>query len=299
MNSKLTEIKTNSDLKIGFHVSIAGSIDKAVDRAVKLSCTTFQVFTRSPRSWRFKELNPEACQAFITKRQAAKLQPVFAHMPYLPNLSSSDEDIYRKSVNTLTEELKRCSCLNIPYLITHCGSHKGKGADVGREQICNALEQAYKEYPTSAQVLLENTGGGKSSMGNTFEDLERILDCLGSNVNRKVGICLDTCHAFVAGYELRTPKAIENLVHKIAELGLDRLKVIHANDSMSDKGSRLDRHQHIGEGYIGMEGFKAILHHPDLRNLPFILETPRTSYEDDLRNLQTMQKLYSLKRNNR
>ena len=110
-----------------------------------------------------------------------------------------------------------------------------------------------------------------------------------------MGICLDTCHAFVAGYELRTPKAIENLVHKIAELGLDKLKIIHANDAKHEKGSRRDQHEHIGQGHIGMDGFKAILHHPALRNLPFILETPRTSYEDDLRNLHTMQKLFTEK----
>ncbi|MFX0092503.1 MAG: deoxyribonuclease IV [Candidatus Hodarchaeota archaeon] len=283
------------ELKIGFHVSIAGSIDKAVDRAIKLGCTTFQIFTRSPRSWKFKELDPKSRQSFIIKRQTSKIAPVFAHMPYLPNLSSPESEIYQKSVQALVEELKRCTCLKIPFLITHCGSHKGQGIDKGLQQICNALETAYEQCQTTTQILLENTGGGKASMGNTFEDLKAIIDNLEPNVNRKVGICLDTCHAFVAGYELRTLESIETLVTEISELGLNRLKVIHANDAKFKKGSRRDQHEHIGKGHIEIEGFRSILQHPVLKTLPFILETPRTSDEDDFRNLRTMQELYRAK----
>jgi len=279
--------------KIGFHVSIAGGIYKAVDRALKIGCKTFQIFTRSPRSWAFKDLDVDASKVFIKKRQDANIEPVFAHMPYLSNLSSPEDEIYQKSVQALIEELKRCTALNIPFLVTHCGSHRGKGFEVGLRQFCNALEDAYKQSQSKTQILLENTGGSKTSMGNSFKDLRRIIESLNNSIVQMIGVCFDTCHAFVAGYELRTIEAVDKLVNKIIEMiGSDRLKLIHANDAKFEKGSHRDRHEHIGEGHIGLKGFSAILNNPVLRELPFILETPRKSLQDDLRNLATMQSLY-------
>ena len=279
--------------KVGFHVSIAGGIDKAVDRALKLSCTTFQIFTRNPRSWTSKNLDIDVSHAFIEKRQDAKIDLVFSHMPYLSNLSSPEDEIYQKSVQTLIEELKRCTALNIPFLVTHCGSHRGKGFEVGLRQICNALEVAYKQSKSKTQILLENTGGGKMSMGNSFKDLSRIIESLNGSTAQMIGVCFDTCHAFVAGYELRTFKAVDKLVNKIADIiGSERLKLIHANDAKYKKGSHRDRHEHIGEGYIGLNGFRAMLDNPVLRKLPIILETPRRSIQDDVKNLLTMHTLY-------
>jgi deoxyribonuclease-4 len=279
--------------RIGFHVSIAGGIDKAVDRALEIGCTTFQIFTRNPRSWKFKNLDAEVSQTFINKRQDAKIDPVFAHMPYLPNISSPDDEIYHKSVQTLINELKRCKTLNIPFLVTHCGSHRGKGFEVGLGQICNALEEAYKQSRSKTQILLEHTGGGKTSMGTNFKDLKRIIESLNTSTAQMIGICFDTCHAFVAGYELRTSEAVNKLVNKIEKvIGLDRLKLIHANDAKYGIGSHRDQHEHIGEGTIGLKGFEAILYNSVLRELPFILETPRRSIQDDLRNLLTMQTLH-------
>jgi deoxyribonuclease-4 len=287
--------------KIGFHVSIASGIDKAVDRALKIGCTTFQIFTRNPRSWIFKKIDPDVSQAFINKRQDAKIDPVFSHMPYLANLSSPEDEIYQKSVQALIEELRRCNALKIPFIVTHCGSHRGKGFEVGLEQICNALEKAYKKSQSNVQILLENTGGSKTSMGSSFKDLRRIIESLNNPISQMIGLCFDTCHAFVSGYELREPKEVDTLVLEILDtIGPDRLKLIHANDAKYKKGSHRDRHEHIGEGHIGISGFKAILSNPVLRKLPWILETPRRSLEDDLKNLRTMQKLYqnSIKRIN-
>ncbi len=218
-------------------------------------------------------------------------------MPYLANLSSPDDEIYQKSVQALIEELKRCNALNIPFIVTHCGSHRGKGFEVGLKQICNALEEAYEQSQSKVQILLENTGGSKTSMGNNFKDLRRIIESLNNSTNQMIGLCFDTCHAFVSGYELREPEEVDKLVFEILEtIGEDRLKLIHANDAKYKKGSHRDRHEHIGEGHFGIKGFKAILNNPVLRKLPWILETPRRSLEDDLKNLSIMQKLYQASR---
>lgn len=279
--------------KIGFHVSIAGGIDKSVDRALKIGCTTFQIFTRSPRSWIFKELDTKTSSAFVRKRKTAKIDPVFAHMPYLPNLSSSEDGIYQKSVETLIVELRRCDTLNIPYLVTHCGSHKGKGFEIGLRQICNAIEVAYEQSKSRTQLLLENTGSSKASMGNNFSELKRIVESLNNSTSQMIGLCFDTCHAFVSGYELRESKEVDKLVLEILDaFGPDSLKLIHANDAKYKKGSHRDRHEHIGKGYIGLKGFTSILTNPVLRKIPWILETPRRSIGDDLKNLSTMKKLY-------
>jgi deoxyribonuclease-4 len=291
MNSELNT--KEKSFKIGFHVSIAGGIDKAVDRALKIGCTTFQIFTRNPRSWIFKELDPDVSLSFINKRKDAKIDPVFAHMPYLANLSSPDDEIYQKSVEALIEELKRCSALNIPFIVTHCGSHRGKGFEIGLEQICNAIEEAYEQSQSKVQILLENTGGSKTSMGSSLKDLKRIIESLKNPISQMIGLCFDTCHAFVSGYELRKAEEVDKIVLEILEtIGPDRLKLIHANDAKYEKGSHRDRHEHIGEGHIGAKGFKVILDNPMLRKLPWILETPRRSLEDDLKNLSKMQRLY-------
>ncbi len=279
--------------KIGFHVSIAGGIDKSVDRALKIGCSTFQIFTRNPRSWIFKELDTNVSKAFVNRCKDANIDLKFAHMPYLPNISSPEDEIYQKSVQALIDELKRCDALNIPYLVTHCGSHKGKGFEIGLRQICNAIEAAYEQSKSKTQLLLENTGSSKASMGNNFDELRRIVESLSNPTSQMIGLCFDTCHAFVTGYELRESNEVNKLVFEILEtLGQDRLKLIHANDAKYKRGSHRDRHEHIGEGHIGIKGFKAILDNPVLRSLPFILETPRRNEQDDLKNLLTMRKLY-------
>ncbi len=278
-------------LRIGVHVSITGSIDKAVERAVERGCNTFQIFTRSPRGWKFKAIPEENVSLFIEKNTEAKLTPVVAHMPYLPNLASSKSDNYGKSLDTLISELQRCEQLKIPYLVTHLGSHLGEGYEIGLKNILNAIDHALSQVDNKVMLLLENTAGTKNSMGSTFEEIQAIIESVAHHQER-VGVCFDTAHGFAAGYDLRTEEAVQDTITKLDEIiGLKMLKVIHANDSKGDLASHIDRHEHIGLGYIGETGFKALLHHKSLRDLPFIMETPIDDRRDDIGNIQKLREL--------
>ncbi|MHC1564828.1 MAG: deoxyribonuclease IV [Candidatus Syntropharchaeales archaeon] len=277
-------------VQVGFHVSIAGSIDKAVDRAVAAGCDTFQIFSRNPRGWRMKELSEPAVEKFIEKVKRSGIYPPVDHMPYLPNLASPDEHIYRKSLDALIHELGRCEALEIPFLVTHLGSHRGSGLANGYQRIADAINRAFTEVENDVILLLENTAGTKNSVGGFFEDIRAIMDRV-DNIER-IGICFDTCHAFVAGYEIRTKESLKaTLEHFDAVVGLEKLKLIHLNDAKGDLGSKLDRHEHIGLGYIGEEGFRVILQNPHLKNLPMILETPVDERCDDLGNIRKVREL--------
>jgi deoxyribonuclease-4 len=276
-------------LKVGFHVSIYGSIDQAVDRAVELDCNTFQIFTRNPRQWKPAKLTLEAIKAFSDKVKSHNIKPVFAHMPYLPNLASPKDNVYTKSIETLKTELERCGRLEIPYLVTHLGSHVGAGKQAGFMRIINGINQAFNATGGGVILLLENTAGTKNSMGSTFEDIQYIIKQL---IHQKsVGICFDTSHAFAAGYDLRTADSIEETIRKIDEvIGLEKLKLVHLNDSKGDLNSRIDRHEHIGLGKIGEEGFRNILG-SRLGSMPLILETPVDSRRNDVDNLRKVKDL--------
>ncbi len=277
-------------MKVGVHVSISGSIDLAVDRALERKCDTFQIFTRNPRGWKFKDLSEGDVKNFTRKLADSEIMPAVAHMPYLPNLASSKEDVYEKSVETLTAEVHRCGLLKIPYLVTHLGSHLGAGMDVGFRRIVNACNKALSEVKNNAIILLENTAGTKNSMGGTFEDIQYIIDRVEQK--SRIAVCFDTCHAFAAGYELRNEDALnETLEHFDEVLGLGLLNVVHLNDSKGDLGSRIDRHEHIGLGFIGEEGFKTILRNETIRRLPLILETPIDKRRDDYGNLKKVREL--------
>ena len=276
-------------VKLGFHVSIAGSIDRAVDRVVELSCNTFQLFTRNPRQWKPKELTRAVTDAFVEKVTKNHMSPIFDHMPYLPNLASPKKDVYERSIETLVSELERCRRLEIPYLVTHLGSHLGAGVSVGFERLVNAIDQALMRADNNINLLLENTAGTMNSMGRSFEDLYRIIDRLDRP--EQVGVCLDTCHAFAAGYDLRTQLAVEEVVNQLdATVGIDQVKLVHLNDSIGDLNSHIDRHEHIGLGKIGEEGFKNVLH-SRLGLLPLILETPKDARRSDLENLRKVEAL--------
>ncbi|MFA5365302.1 MAG: deoxyribonuclease IV, partial [Candidatus Bathyarchaeia archaeon] len=189
-------------MKVGFHVSIQGSVDMAVDRTLILGCTTFQIFTRSPRQWNTPELTQQEIQAFKEKIMVSQLNPVFVHMPYLPNLASPRDDVYQKSVEALTVELDRCNQLKIPYLVTHLGSHVSAGMENGFARLINGISSALDNAQKGTMLLLENTAGTKNSMGSSFEEIQKILTNLP--YPERVGVCFDTSHAFAAGYDLRT-----------------------------------------------------------------------------------------------
>lgn len=249
------------------------------------------MFTRNPRGWKFSKLNPDEVAEFRRRTNAFGLIPVVTHMPYLPNLSSPRKIIYNKSVKSLTAEMRRCADLGIPYVVTHLGSHLGKGVEIGLERIVSAVNTAISENVSNeVMLLLENTAGTKNSMGSSFEDVKNILD--GIEQENRVGLCFDTAHAFAAGYDLRTIEAVNGTLREFDKvLGIERLKVIHLNDSKGELGSGRDRHEHIGLGYIGENGFSSFLKHPTVKDLPLILETPIDERRDEAGNIRKVREL--------
>ncbi|MFZ1898803.1 deoxyribonuclease IV [Methanoregula sp.] len=276
-------------VKVGVHVSIAGSLDLAVDRAKDAGCDVFQMFSRNPRGWGFKPLSENDCALFRQKIKTTGLLPV-DHMPYLPNLASPKNEIWEKSVQTLQAELDRCGRLGIPYLVTHLGHHLGDGIAGGRTRVIKAVNRTLAGSDNAVMLLLENTAGEKNSVGSSFEHIRAIID--GIEKSDRIGICFDTCHAFAAGYELRTKEGLEATLGQLdGTLGIGRLKVIHVNDTKGDLGSGLDRHEHIGMGFIGEEGFRHILHHPVFAPLPLVCETPVDDRRDDRGNIGKVREL--------
>jgi len=274
-------------LNVGTHVSIAGSLDRAILRAAEIGCTTFQIFTRNPRGWAFSPIPQEERGAFAEGLRRTGLSPVVDHMPYLPNLASPTPEVYEKSVATFKAELLRCDMLGIPYLVTHLGSHLGTGMDAGRGRIVSALDEAIA-LKTRCMVLLENTAGQRNSLGTTFGDLLAIIEKAASP--GRIGVCLDTCHAFAAGYDVKT-KFSEVLDELDSAVGIGRLKVMHMNDATGGLGSHLDRHYHIGLGEIGEDGFRNILADERIHALPLIMETPIDERRDDRGNIEKLHEL--------
>ncbi|MXY37335.1 MAG: deoxyribonuclease IV [Cenarchaeum sp. SB0678_bin_8] len=275
-------------MKIGCHVSISGSIDMAVDRAVERGCTAFQIFSRNPRGWRAKAISESESTLFHKKVASSGIDKdaVCVHMPYLPNLAGSNDEPYKKSVNTLKDEVERCNQLGIQYLVTHLGSHLGAGTEAGIRRLIEAYTVA-AEVDKNVIILLENMAGQKNSIGYKFEELARILNQL--EPNGRFGVCLDTCHAFVAGYDLRTREAASQTLEEFDGIvGYDRLKVLHLNDARGGLGSNLDRHYHIGLGNIGTEGLKEVVNIVDQHNIPIILETPIDDTRTDIENIQAV-----------
>jgi len=278
-------------MRIGFHVSISGSIDLSVDRAKEMGCTSFQMFTRNPRSWKAKPLESQEVEAFRIKLKSSGIRPVFSHMPYIPNLASTNEEIYRKSVETLIEETERCRTLGIPYIVTHLGSHTGAGKEKGKAQLVHALGLATDE--DGPIVLMENGSGSGGHMGSTFEDIQDIINAVG---NSKICICLDTCHAYAAGYDIANDEGLKKTLKNIRKtIGFNRLKLIHLNDSAGELSSGIDHHEHIGLGKIGEEGFKLILN-SQLCKRPLIMETPVDDRRNDIENMRKVLEMAGLSR---
>ena len=273
-------------MQIGCHVSISGSIDKSVDNAVERECSAFQIFTRNPRGWHAKELTKDDIDNFKLKLKSSKIDrlAICAHMPYLPNLATPKDEGFEKSVKTLVGEVERCAQLGIPYLVTHLGSHLGTGEEAGIKKLVKGLTEAGKTK-NDVMILLENTAGQKNSVGSNFEQLGEIFKQL--KPAKKFGVCLDTCHAFVAGYDLKTK---ENVKKTFAEfdkyVGIDHLKILHLNDARGVLGCNLDRHYHLGLGGIGIEGISSVVKFANKKNIPIILETPIDDDRDDFENVR-------------
>ena len=278
-------------MQIGAHVSISGSIDMAVDNAVERECSAFQIFTRNPRSWFAKDLDKKDITHFKEKLEASKIDRLAttAHMPYLPNLSSPEIDSYNKSIKVMIKEVERCHMLGIPFLVTHLGSHKGTGEEKGIQRLVNALNKV-AETKSDVIILLENTAGQKNSVGSNFEQLNEIFS--KCNPSMKFGVCLDTCHAFAAGYDLRDKKSVSTTLKKFEEtVGFENLKILHLNDSKGELDAKLDRHEHIGMGQIGEEGMSEVIKNMNKKQIPIILETPIDDRRDDFGNIEKAKSL--------
>jgi len=271
-------------MKIGFHLSIGGSIDRVVDRAVEMGCNTLQMFSRNPRGWRSRKLDSEAAKSFRVKLKESEIWPVFIHTSYLLNLASPKVDVYLKSAEVLKDELSRAAALTVPYVVTHLGSHLGHGKKAGFKRIVDAINGSFSAVENKVVLLLENTAGTRNSMGSSFEDIEYIASRIEDR--KRVGVCFDTCHAFATGYDLVSRGAVEHTLQRFGDIiGLENLKLVHLNDCKGGLGSKLDRHEHIGMGKIGERGFRNILK-SRLGQLPLILETPVDERRSDVENLR-------------
>lgn len=285
--------------RIGFHVSIAGGIQNSVTNAVDIGCTAFQIFTRSPRQWHSKDLADSDVELFKTnlKNSGISKNSVAVHMPFLVNLSGPDSELYEKSVYSFTNELIRTSKLGIEYLVIDLGSDMGLGKDNGINQILKSCQKAVDDFKSAYQkkldvtVLLQNGWGPRNNLGIRLEELREILDKLPTE---GYGICLDTCHAFVSGYDLRTTDTCLKFIEEFDKtVGLDTIKFIHLNDSKMEIGSYFDSHEYIGLGKIGVEGLKTIINHKSLRDLPMVMQIPYMSIEDQSEKLKDVRKLRS------
>jgi deoxyribonuclease-4 len=275
---------------LGFHVSISESIDLAVDRALEIGCTTFQIFTRNPRGWAFKPLDPEQARLFREKRKKAAFEKVVAHMPYLPNLAASIKPYQGKSRASLKAEVARCSMLEIDYLVAHIGSHMGKGTMTGVRNVVGACNEALAADHGKTILLIETMAGQTHSVGSRFEELRLILD--GVKDSERMGVCLDTCHVYAAGFDISSGPAVERTMGLFEDVvGEERLKVVHLNDSVGPLGGALDRHEHIGMGQIGEKGFRAFLRHGNVAKLPILMEVPIDDRRKDEENMKLVRRL--------
>ena len=262
---------------LGAHVSSAGGIHKAVERAVDLGAESFQIFGAAPQMWRRKHHPDEDTESYRQQFKQAKLKASFIHAVYLINLASPDDELLRKSTDTLTAELDLASRIGADGVIFHVGSHMGSGFDHALPRIANAMSEALDRTPDDALLLLENNAGAGRSVGSSFAELSAIMNAVD---NPRVRICLDTCHAHAAGYNLATIAGLKQTVDEFQrELGADKLAAIHANDSKTELGSGKDRHENIGQGSIGIKAFRRMVRNRVLRKATWLLEVP--GYEGD------------------
>jgi deoxyribonuclease-4 len=283
-------------LKLGAHMSIAGGYAKALERGKEVSCTVVQLFTKNTNQWAAKPITPEEAELFKKTRQEMGYgrEDVIAHDSYLINLASPDEALWEKSVNAFGHELDRCAMLDIPALVTHAGAHMGAGEEVGLARIARALDRVLDERADhDVMVLLEVTAGQGTCLCYCFEHLARVIELVSPAHQPRIGVCWDTCHLLVAGIDFTDEYKYERMVERFDRIvGLDRLRAIHMNDSKKGLGSRVDRHEHIGKGMLGLEPFRLIMNDRRFVHLPKILETPKgPDMAEDRVNLEVLRSL--------
>jgi deoxyribonuclease-4 len=280
-------------VRIGCHTSISGSLEKAALRAAAIGANTFQIFSTSPRMWRASVHGAHEVKLLQDARAKHDLKPLVIHSNYLINLASCSEDLRLKSVESFRNEIQRGLTIGAEYLVVHPGNCKGHTPEQGVIAVVRSLAEAAAGLDTrSLMILLENTAGSGEALGSRLEELALMRYCAHQVTALRVGFCIDTCHCHSSGYDVASAAGLRKTVAEIDRvLGLENVKVIHANDSKTPFNSRVDRHENIGEGTIGEEGFRRILTHPKLRSKPFILETPYEDEDDDRRNIDTLKRL--------
>jgi deoxyribonuclease-4 len=279
-------------VRLGAHESIAGGMHRALDRAKSAGCEAVQLFVKPNRAWAVPLLTEEEVALFRSKVEKMGIRPIVGHASYLLNLCSPQDDLWRRSIDTLVVEVERCEALGVPWLVLHPGAHVGTGEEAGLTRMARALGEVHAATPGfDTRILLETTAGQGTRLGYRFEHLAWLLD--QTPQGERLGICLDTCHVFAAGYELRTPEGYAATMRAFDRvIGLDRLEAIHLNDSKGELGSWKDRHEHIGKGHIGLQGFRHVLNDTRLARLPGILETPKSDdLHEDRENLAVLRRL--------
>lgn len=286
--------------KFGAHMSVAGGLPRAVDRAIVHGCAAFQIFAKNANQWRGRVLPPEEISEFRAKVEAARLAPVVSHASYLINLATAIPALRRQSIAAMADEIDRAEALGLLGVVLHPGCYtQGSEAD-GLRLIADALAELLSERRTGrTMVLLEHTAGQGTALGASFEELAAIVEQM--NDHPRVGVCLDTCHLLASGYDIRTPEGYARTFEQFGRsVGFERLKVFHLNDSKKPLGSRVDRHEHIGKGFLGLETFRRLVNDPRFEHLPMLLETPKTEGRSPTRieldplddeNLETLRRL--------
>jgi len=280
------------NILLGAHMSIGGGVHVAIERACSINCTVMQIFVKNNMQWFARPLTGEQIRAFLEHRQRGELLSIFAHSNYLINLAAANPQFRANSLRALSEELTRADQLDLPFLVLHPGAHLGAGEEAGLEKIASSIDKVLKKLPKiKTRIALETTAGQGSCLGHTFEQIAYIID----NVRQpeRLCVCLDTAHVFAAGYDIGSEKAIKKTFREFDRvIGLDRLAAIHVNDSKTARGSRVDRHEHIGQGKIGFEAFRFIMRDPRLHKIPKVLETPKSKdLREDVENLKKLRAL--------
>jgi deoxyribonuclease IV len=276
----------------GAHESIAGGVYKAIERGKEATCDTIQIFNKNNNSWKAAELKPDDVEKYFKLIDELGVTVATSHTSYLINIASPDKILYEKSINSLAEEMDRCNTLRVPNLVLHPGSHVGTGEEGGIKRIGKAINKLFKKLKNNeCTLLLETTAGQGSHLGYTFEQLAEMIDLVDDQDH--IGVCMDTCHIFSAGYPLTDPKDYKKTMKSFNDtIGLDKLKIIHMNDSKKPFGEKKDRHEHIGKGEIGIEAFRNFVNDKRLTKVPMILETPKgDDLKDDIKNLKILRGL--------
>ncbi len=275
--------------RIGAHTSAAGGVDRAAARAAEIGCNALQVFTRSPRVWRGKRPSPASVERLAELRREHDLRPVAVHGSYLTNLAAADPSVLARSRESFRVEIENARAIQADYLVIHPGSARGQSREAAIEAFGRSLAAAQEGFEWgSMRLLLENTAGGGETLGRTFEELAELRDAALRRCWLAVGYCIDTAHCLAAGYDVASEEGLEGTLRSAeTALSIERVRLVHCNDSKAPLGSNRDRHESIGDGHIGSEAFRRMLHHPQLRSKPFILETPMIdkSHRENVRRL--------------